>query len=177
MGVDEPPRGPTPTSMGFTVMVRAESSQSISFSFPVSWSRMVLWCAARIRNTPRMIMKTRKLTHTTMTTVAVLGTTGVRGDRMAVMTGPVLGPCALGLPTAGSISPQRTDRPLRKGSVQGFGPLPPCPCSSFLMFWGIKAGLATDYSEPGGKRALSLQQESGQGSTVLPANGWGLARL
>lgn len=30
-----------PTSMGFTVMVKAESSQSISFSFPVSWSRMV----------------------------------------------------------------------------------------------------------------------------------------
>lgn len=64
-----------PTSMGFTVMVRAESSQSISFSFPESWSRMVRWCAARMRNTPRMIMKTRKLTHTTITTVAVLGTT------------------------------------------------------------------------------------------------------
>lgn len=30
-----------PTSMGLTVMVKAESSQSISFSFPVSWSRMV----------------------------------------------------------------------------------------------------------------------------------------
>ena len=89
--MDETPRGPTPTSMGFTVMVRAESSQSISFSFPVSWSRMVLWCAARIRNTPRMIMKTRKLMHTTMTTVAVLGTTGARGDRTAVMKGPVLG--------------------------------------------------------------------------------------
>lgn len=69
---------PAPTSMGFTVMVKAESSQSISFSFPLSWSRMVLWWAARIRNTPRMIMKTRKLTHTTMTTVAVLGTTAGR---------------------------------------------------------------------------------------------------
>lgn len=64
-----------PTSMGFTVMVRAESSQSISLSLPVSWSRMVRWCAARIRNTPRTIMNTRKLTHTTITTVAVLGTT------------------------------------------------------------------------------------------------------
>lgn len=66
------------TSMGFTVMVRAESSQSISFSLPVSWSRIVLWCAARIRNTPRMIMNTRKLTQTTITTVAVLGTTATR---------------------------------------------------------------------------------------------------
>lgn len=56
-------------------MVRAESSQSISLSLPVSWSRRVLWCAARMRNTPRMIMNTRKLTHTTITTVAVLGTT------------------------------------------------------------------------------------------------------
>lgn len=68
-----------PTSMGFTVMVRAESSQSISLSFPASWSRTVRWCAARMRNTPKMIMKTRKLTHTTMTTVAVLGTTASRG--------------------------------------------------------------------------------------------------
>lgn len=64
------------TSMGFTVMVKAESSQSISFSFPESWSRIVRWWAARIRNTPRIIMKTRKLTQTTITTVAVLGTTG-----------------------------------------------------------------------------------------------------
>lgn len=62
--------------MGLTVMVNAESSQSISFSFPESWSRMVRWWAARIRKTPRMIMKTRKLMHTTITTVAVLGTTG-----------------------------------------------------------------------------------------------------
>lgn len=30
-----------PTSMGFTVIVKAESSQSISFSFPVSWSLIV----------------------------------------------------------------------------------------------------------------------------------------
>lgn len=30
-----------PTSMGFTVIVKAESSQSISFSFPESWSLMV----------------------------------------------------------------------------------------------------------------------------------------
>ncbi|KAG7227083.1 hypothetical protein INR49_022430, partial [Caranx melampygus] len=64
-----------PTSMGLTVMVRAESSQSISFSLPFSWSLMVRWCAARMRNTPRMIMNTRKLTHTTMTMVAALGTT------------------------------------------------------------------------------------------------------
>lgn len=72
---------PGVTSMGFTVMVRAESSQSISFSLPVSWSLMVLWCAARIRNTPRMIMNTRKLTHTTITTVAVLGTTAPHNNR------------------------------------------------------------------------------------------------
>lgn len=63
------------TSMGLTVMVKAESSQSISFSFPESWSRIVRWWAALIRNTPRMIMNTRKLTQTTITTVAVLGTT------------------------------------------------------------------------------------------------------
>lgn len=34
-------RPPAPTSMGFTVMVKAESSQSISFSLLVSWSRRV----------------------------------------------------------------------------------------------------------------------------------------
>lgn len=67
------------TSIGFTVMVNAESSQSISFSFPVSWSRIVRWCAARILNTPRIIIKTRKLTQTTITTVAVLGTTATTG--------------------------------------------------------------------------------------------------
>lgn len=58
-------------------MVRAESSQSISFSLPLSWSLMVRWCAARMRKTPRMIMNTRKLTHTTMTMVAALGTTAM----------------------------------------------------------------------------------------------------
>lgn len=63
------------TSIGLTVMVRAESSQSISFSLPFSWSLMVRWWAARILNTPRIIIKTRKLTHTTMTIVAALGTT------------------------------------------------------------------------------------------------------
>lgn len=69
---------PVFTSMGLTVMVRAESSQSISFSLPLSWSLMVRWCAARMRKTPRMIMNTRKLTHTTMTMVAALGTTAIQ---------------------------------------------------------------------------------------------------
>lgn len=72
------------TSMGLTVMVSAESSQSISFSLPLSWSLMVRWCAARMRNTPRMIMKTRKLTHTTMTTVAALGTTAAEESSRAL---------------------------------------------------------------------------------------------
>lgn len=67
--------------MGLTVMVSAESSQSISFSLPLSWSLMVRWCAARIRNTPRMIINTRKLTHTTMTMVAALGTTAAKRRR------------------------------------------------------------------------------------------------
>lgn len=61
-------------------MVRAESSQSISFSLPFSWSLIVLWWAARIRNTPRMIINTRKLTHTTITMVAALGTTVKSGE-------------------------------------------------------------------------------------------------
>lgn len=65
------------TSMGFTVMVSAESSQSISFSLPLSWSLMVRWCAARMRNTPRIIINTKKETHTTMTMVAALGTTAM----------------------------------------------------------------------------------------------------
>lgn len=69
------------TSMGLTVMVSAESSQSISFSLPLSWSLMVRWCAARMRNTPRMIINTRKLTHTTMTMVAALGTTAAKQRR------------------------------------------------------------------------------------------------
>lgn len=73
--------------MGLTVMVRAESSQSISFSLPFSWSLMVRWCAARMRNTPRMIINTRKLTHTTMTMVAALGTTAREQTNKHKMTG------------------------------------------------------------------------------------------
>lgn len=43
-----------------------------------------------MRNTPRMIINTRKLTHTTMTTVAALGTTAMRqtpNDRSEVNDG------------------------------------------------------------------------------------------
>lgn len=55
------------TSIGLTVIFRAESSQAISASAMSSCCER--WCAARIRITPRTIIKRRNPTQTTMMTV------------------------------------------------------------------------------------------------------------
>lgn len=58
----ENPKQPL-TSMGFTVIVKAESSQVISES--CASSAFVLWWAARILITPKTIMNSKKPTQTT----------------------------------------------------------------------------------------------------------------
>lgn len=82
-------------------------------------------------------MKTRKLTHTTMTTVAVLGTTaGERTqDGCDDETRPDP-PCALGLHCLLRPPPREREELREKaqhGFKSGFGPPPPRPCSGFLV--------------------------------------------
>lgn len=76
------PRAPSPctgiTSMGLTVMVSAESSQSISASLAASVSWVKCWWAMRTRYTPMATTNTSMHTEMMMTTVAMLGTTGTR---------------------------------------------------------------------------------------------------
>lgn len=82
------PAAPPPhTSMGFTIMVRAESSQKRSGSLgsleapggpPAPEMRR---CSEWMRTRPRTTMSTRKPTHTTMMRVAALGTTAGRARR------------------------------------------------------------------------------------------------
>lgn len=52
------------TSIGLTMIVREESSHAISCSS--SRDSRDLWCAARIRITPKTIINTKNPTHTTM---------------------------------------------------------------------------------------------------------------
>lgn len=74
-GVDE---SPTPLCHGFTVMVRAESSQSISFSFPVSWSHGPLVCSPDPEHPQDDHENQEADAHHNDGAVAVLGATGVR---------------------------------------------------------------------------------------------------
>lgn len=66
------------TSIGLTMMVRAESSHWPLLSLhPVLVLSLRRWME-RIRKTPRITMTTRKPTHTMMMTVAAPGTTDNR---------------------------------------------------------------------------------------------------
>ena len=64
-------------------------------------------------------MKTRKLTHTTITTVAVLGTTATKGRR-----GGKAGTCARPPTRTQRLWPQRTGRDVRRVSAQPSSPGP-----------------------------------------------------
>lgn len=66
------------TSMGLTVMVSAESSQSISASLAASASWAKCWWAIRTRYMPMATTNTSMHTEMMMTTVAMLGTTETR---------------------------------------------------------------------------------------------------
>ena len=81
---DIPLQAPSPclriTSMGLTVIVSAESSQSISASLAASVSWMKCWWAIRTRYTPMATTNTSMHTEMMMTTVAMLGTTGTRKE-------------------------------------------------------------------------------------------------
>lgn len=68
------------TSMGLTVIVSAESSQSISASLAASVSWVKCWWAIRTRYTPMATTNTSMHTEMMMTTVAMLGTTGTRKE-------------------------------------------------------------------------------------------------
>lgn len=74
------------TSMGLTVMVRAESSQSMSLSLAPSWPVAPCWRAVRSRNTPSVITSTSTLTQMMITIVATLGTTGTKGSKGNAVT-------------------------------------------------------------------------------------------
>lgn len=68
------------TSMGLTVIVSAESSQSISTSLAASVSWVKCWWATRTRCTPMATTNTSMHTEMMTTTVAMLGTTGMRKE-------------------------------------------------------------------------------------------------
>lgn len=78
-----PLRAPIPeriTSIGLTVIVSAESSQSISASLAASVSWIKCWWAIRTRYTPMATTNTSMHTEIMMTTVAMLGTTETRKE-------------------------------------------------------------------------------------------------
>lgn len=68
------------TSMGLTVIVSAESSQSISASLAASVSWVKCWWVIRTRYTPMATTNTSMHTEMMMITVAMLGTTGMRKE-------------------------------------------------------------------------------------------------
>ncbi len=63
------------TSIGFTMMVRAESSHWLLPSLPPPLAPSPRRWMERMRKTPRITMTTKKPTHTMMMTVAAPGTT------------------------------------------------------------------------------------------------------